>query len=635
MRRPASTVGRPRIRILDDGDPGAARNLSFEAHAPSLLRGDASYARQVARAAAGFDLAAMLNRFRARLVWQLGGIVALVSLVFAVVWHLGSRADEARRRALHAAQIRSREEAIGTIVGLRGLAMANYVGDYSLWSDMAAFATAPDPKWAATNVDASLGTFKVSHAWVFDGEGRLAYHASTGAKLAALPGQIANVRSLFVERALVHYFARLADGTLMEVRGARIQREDDAQRTSEALGYFVAATRWDDAYLQQFRPLLGGRPWLVEGAASCPTPEDDDGALVVGHVLAGRLAPAGTLCVELRDEAAALTAASSRSLIVLPAGFAFALFLMLSVSLHVLVTRPVRRIRNAITTGDTRALCGLEQRPNEFGELARAVLDHRRGMVERDRLREQVFQSGKLAALGVLGAGVAHELNNPLAAVLGNAELLQDALAVDPVDRDEARESASVILAQAERMRRIVDHVRQLSRSERGPTQVTQVEVDRVVEDELSSLRRRLEAHGIHLELRLSAPHQHVHCEKALLESVVHNLVRNAADELERLPPGRARNIVVRTDLDASTRVVSLSIADDGPGIAKDVSERIFEPFFTTKPVGRGTGLGLSLVHAAVTQSGGAVTFETSAQGTTFFVAFPAADAPLECDRAA
>lgn len=511
----------------------------------------------------------------------------------------------------------TQRESLDTIVMLRGEQLRNYVADYSLWNDMASFAQAPDPSWAKVNIDASLTTFKMSYVWVFGANGQLAYHTGASAPLMALPGwQGGSPAALFGAEPFVHYFTRLEDGALIELRGAWIQREDDTARTSQPLGFFFAAKRWDDAYVAEFARLTGAAVRLEQASESCaPT---SDMAIVVKHELRGReqAQPAGQLCAAADNPLSKMVTGFHRTTRDLSVAFAFLLVGFLCITLHLLIVRPLRLITGALASGSSAAIERLRSQSNEFGELAEVTHQYQQSILERDKLRAQVYQTSKLASLSVLGAGLAHELNNPLASVLGHADMLLAAASDGALDPEETREAASVIVAQAMRMRAVMDHVRAFNQYERGLEPDCTVPLSRVLVDGVSLLRKELTSRKIQLHIDVPEGLGAAACDTTKLSAVLRNLVLNAADAFDGSPEGRTKT--VRIEARAAQGVGTVRVIDNGPGIPEAIRDKVFEPFFSTKPVGKGTGLGLWIVHGIVEEWGGNVTFESSAAGTAF-----------------
>jgi signal transduction histidine kinase len=231
--------------------------------------------------------------------------------------------------------------------------------------------------------------------------------------------------------------------------------------------------------------------------------------------------------------------------------------------------------------------------------------------------REQLHQNEKLAALGTLMAGIAHELNNPLSVIMHQATLLDVSLSGDP---RQAR--AQRVLYAVNACSRIVSNFLALARHD--PPRRVAVSLNEVVHAALDLVAYGLRTDEIEVDLMLSDPLPAVEGDPQQLERVVINLVTNAQYALRsREAP---RRVVIRSGVDSGGRGVLLSVADNGAGIAPEVRSRIFDPFFTTKPTGEGTGLGLSLCHGIVSSHHGTIAVSDEAEsGTTFVIILPAA----------
>lgn len=224
----------------------------------------------------------------------------------------------------------------------------------------------------------------------------------------------------------------------------------------------------------------------------------------------------------------------------------------------------------------------------------------------------QLVQAGKLATLGELTTGVAHELNNPLNNIglfVGNA--------IERLTRGEDREQAVDDLHEAvEQLRRateIISHLRTFGRA--ASVQLERVEVREIVTRALSFVQEQLRLRDIELDLDLEEHGTQVDGNPIQLEQVVINLLTNARDALDERD--RDRRIRVATRLDGET--VRITVADNGPGIGADLEQRIFDPFFTTKEVGRGTGLGLSISYGIVSEHRGTIAVGTAPGGGAEF----------------
>ncbi|MEX2531789.1 MAG: PAS domain S-box protein [Gemmatimonadota bacterium] len=237
--------------------------------------------------------------------------------------------------------------------------------------------------------------------------------------------------------------------------------------------------------------------------------------------------------------------------------------------------------------------------------------------VTEERVRdEQLRRAERLASLGTLIGGVAHELNNPLTSIRGLVQLLLD----EERSSDEA-ELLRTVVREAERSARIVNNLRRLTRRSHDPSEaMDQVDLNDVVHHVLTVRRYPLQTHNIEVSLDLADPLPHVTADAGQLEQVLLNLMTNAEQALDTVE--RERRIVLRTK--ASHQGVTLSLYDNGPGIPPEHLDHLFDPFFTTKDPDEGTGLGLSLVHTIVTGYGGQIDVQSEVdQGTLFQVRLP------------
>jgi PAS domain S-box-containing protein len=247
--------------------------------------------------------------------------------------------------------------------------------------------------------------------------------------------------------------------------------------------------------------------------------------------------------------------------------------------------------------------------------IARDITEKKRGSEELARQRELMHQREKLAALGSLLAGVAHELNNPLSVVVARAAILEER------DDPATREAASKIRAAAERCARIVRTFLAMARQQQ-PERVP-VAISEVVSAALDITGYALKTSGIEVALDLAEPMPPVLGDADQLHQVFMNLIINAQQALQDQPPPRKLNLTSR--FDARAHAIRIAVADNGPGIPEAVRTRIFEPYFTTKTLGAGTGVGLAVCLGIVEAHGGTLTVKSAAGlGTAFTIVLPA-----------
>lgn len=242
-------------------------------------------------------------------------------------------------------------------------------------------------------------------------------------------------------------------------------------------------------------------------------------------------------------------------------------------------------------------------------------------VTEQRAMEAQLIQNEKMASIGQLVSGVAHELNNPLASIAGLAELL-----LEPGMRlaAGAREHLKVIHDQAERAGRIVRNL--LTFARQGAPEKDVVDLNDVVARTSLLISYELKLRGIELDARLSPEPVLVFGDRYELQQVLLNLVTNAVQAVSELEPGRPRRIVM-----ATARVdgqAQLRVSDTGPGVPPALVGHLFTPFFTTKQPGQGTGLGLSLSYGLVESHGGRIAYQPGPEGgAEFTVSLPLQDA--------
>ncbi|HEX9292821.1 MAG TPA: ATP-binding protein [Gemmatimonadales bacterium] len=241
-------------------------------------------------------------------------------------------------------------------------------------------------------------------------------------------------------------------------------------------------------------------------------------------------------------------------------------------------------------------------------------------VTEQQALETQLVQSEKLAAVGQLVSGVAHELNNPLTSIAGLSEFLLEQKELGKKDRGHLQ----VIQEQAERAGRIVRNL--LTFARKGSAERVPVDLNDVIRRTLSLTAYDLKLKDVSVERELSGALPDVFGDRHGLQQVVLNLVTNAAQAVAENPRERPRDITVSTWFDGQ---VHLRVADSGPGIPDEVAQSIFTPFFTTKEPGKGTGLGLSITYSIVESHGGQITLEprSARGGAAFRVDLPPAPA--------
>lgn len=254
-----------------------------------------------------------------------------------------------------------------------------------------------------------------------------------------------------------------------------------------------------------------------------------------------------------------------------------------------------------------------------MGDLRETTAEIQRREQELRDKQEQLVQAGKLATLGELTTGVAHELNNPLNNIglfVGNAI---DLVELGVEDKGRIVRDLRNAMQQVGKATEIISHLRTFGRV--APVSREAVSMNQVIEQALSLMHEQLRLREIEVELDLSPAHPTVIGNSIQLEQVLINLLTNARDAV-----AQSSRKIVHIACDVQAGVINLTFSDTGPGIPEGFEQRIFDPFFTTKEVGRGTGLGLSITYGIIKEHGGTIAVANGpGGGATFLIQLPLA----------
>ena len=314
--------------------------------------------------------------------------------------------------------------------------------------------------------------------------------------------------------------------------------------------------------LREWRPLVAGIVMTLVGLAACAL---------------GMLRPLGPA-----PSAAALRVYEAYSLVVAVVIILFALFE---------VSRENARVERALRLD----IAARERAERELAES-----------------RQAAITAAKMAALGEMSASVAHEVNNPLSAILLRSQRLDMLARTDTMDVAAVRKTAHDIDRTVDRIRRIVDALRAFARQ--GDEDPLRPELlGPIVADTVELCAHRFRLRAIDLAVDPIADDLAVLCRGTQIAQVLLNLLSNAYDAVEHQDERW-----VRITVDASDRDVRIAVVDSGPGVPKEIAPRIMEPFYTTKEIGRGTGLGLSLSEGIAAAHGGSLELDPTAPPTRF-----------------
>lgn len=255
-------------------------------------------------------------------------------------------------------------------------------------------------------------------------------------------------------------------------------------------------------------------------------------------------------------------------------------------------------------------LVASDQRPLKKAlSQAKAEAEERaRAYVELEGLQSKLIQSEKMSSLGRMAAGVAHEINNPLGAILVYTHLLLE----DTPDGEPQRDILLKVIRETNRCKGIVQELLGFSRARQGKRRV--LELGKILLATLEIIRAQPVFQSVARRLEIAEEPMHVEAEQSLLQQALMNILVNAAEAMEG-----AGTISIRTWSDAERQTANVSISDTGPGIPPELVDQLFEPFFTTKDEGHGTGLGLSIAYHIIREHGGGIDLKSAAGGGARF----------------
>lgn len=250
-------------------------------------------------------------------------------------------------------------------------------------------------------------------------------------------------------------------------------------------------------------------------------------------------------------------------------------------------------------------------------ELRNAYIQLEKTNAELQAMQETLVQSGKMAALGELAAGIAHELNQPLQGIRGYAQELQ----VVATQTDETAMFLKEIISNADKMHGIIDYLRNFTRKSTENFEMTDVHV--AIEESMKMLSRQFSSRGIKVERDFGKDVPKVYANPLQLEQIFINLATNARDAIES--SGRGSGTVwISTRSAGSGEFAEIHFRDDGCGMNDRTKTKAFNPFFTTKEVGKGMGLGLSLSYGILSRLHGSIVVESEiGKGAAFLIRVP------------
>ena len=254
---------------------------------------------------------------------------------------------------------------------------------------------------------------------------------------------------------------------------------------------------------------------------------------------------------------------------------------------------------------------------------------HRISMADREKemMDKQIIETGKLASIGSLAAGIAHEINNPVAIMVEEAGWINDLLEEEEFSKsenlNEFERALKQIKNQGQRCKEITHKL--LSFARKTDSRIQETHINELIRElvALSEQRAKYAKITIHTAFQNDLPNTYL--AQSEMQQVLLNLINNAIDAME----SRGGELKISTHFEFEESIIVIGVSDNGPGIPEANLSRIFEPFFTTKPVGKGTGLGLSICYGIIQKMGGQIDVESIIDsGTTFYIRLPVQGPP-------
>jgi two-component system NtrC family sensor kinase len=239
---------------------------------------------------------------------------------------------------------------------------------------------------------------------------------------------------------------------------------------------------------------------------------------------------------------------------------------------------------------------------------------------------EKMIETGKLASIGELAAGIAHEINNPVAIMVEEAgwigDLLEEEEFKEGKNLDEFQRALSQIRTQGHRCKEITHKL--LSFARKTDTRIQDIQLNDLIQEVVRLSEQRAKYAKVPIEMKLDNRLPALKASESEMQQVFLNLINNALDAMDQ-KGGKILIITKQVEgQDKGGKEIVIEVADTGPGIPSANLNKIFDPFFTTKAVGKGTGLGLSICYGIVNKMGGDITVQSEVgQGTTFYIRLP------------
>ena len=257
------------------------------------------------------------------------------------------------------------------------------------------------------------------------------------------------------------------------------------------------------------------------------------------------------------------------------------------------------------------------ERKRTEGKLGEKNLELEKTYMELKSAESQVIQQEKMASIGQLAAGVAHEINNPLTIVAGRAQVSRRMIKSNLVDNEKMTTNLELIGTATQRISKLVNGMKSLVRNAENDSPTNQ-SLDPHLEIVKFLVKNKAEMKSIKLDFIFNNDDLYALCRPSQIEQVLINLINNAIDAAEN-----TEDKWVKINISSNPDYLIFEVSDSGNGISENLLKKIWNPFFTTKEIGKGTGLGLSISHSIILENNGNMFYKDKAENTTFVIEIP------------
>lgn len=590
----------------------------------------------------------------------------LVFFIFSIMLFIYIMIEQLRLKELRQDERNDHQEILTKLITLKGEALYTLSYDYTYWDEMVNFVQTKDETWGKENLEATLDTYKTNIILIYNLKGEPIYKINNleidnNVFLSAMPQDIVN---LFAQSPLCHFYISTPEG-LLEIRGAAIHNTDDQEREKERYGYFFAGRLWNNEFLDELALLAGADFKLVIGGQKISRTPSLSTIVLTKNLPGWDNIPAAELQAVFSSPSIINSIRKSKQILIL-----FILFSVIESGMVISflmrrVSGPLRQISLALEKEDAAFIEKLQTDKTEFGKLAqlikqfftqkdillKEIAERKKAEHDLGEAQFQLLQSEKMASIGHLAAGVAHEINNPVGYIASNLESLQEYLTIydgiipfipelkaaleagntnrvediilkietqsKNIDLDFLRKDINSLFNESkkgvDRIKTIISDLRTFARADEKEKRLSRVED--IIESVLGIVQNEIKYKADLVKEYSETPE--ILCHPQQLGQVFINLLVNASHAIEK-----HGTITIKTYV--QNGFICAAFSDTGSGIPKENIHKIFDPFFTTKPVGKGTGLGLSISFEIIHKIGGKISVASElGKGTTFIVMIP------------